>query len=350
MKIVAKIALLAALCVGFASCHGQQEDSVNVELVPSTLNIVADGQQSVNFEVQYGASVVTAEAQIYLTSHSELGWKGTTFSTTEAGTYTFQAIYRDQQSNIVTIIATAPEGPIESRFERHICVMDLTGTWCAFCPDGMNKLNFYVQKKEWKDIVHVLAVHDNTQGDDPMGLPLSSKLMSEYGNYGYPMFITDLRDSGSLTTNVGDLVPSFNSSLDDYPAQCGVKVATSLNGRELKVDATLFAEVAGKYAVDVFLLEDNIIASQKDGSITHAEFNHQHVVRALLNASHKGDSLGNLEAEQEGVKSYTYTLPDDWKVEDMSVVVLGITADGYVNNVVSCPLGESVDYNYLAAE
>lgn len=348
MKLIRKIALFMAVAVGFASCHGVEDDSVGVTLEASALTIVADGQQSVTFEVLYGASVVSAEAEIYLTSHPDRGFSGTSFSTTEAGEYIFQAIYRDQSSNQVKITATEPVGPHESRFERHICVMDLTGTWCTFCPDGMTKLNFYVQKKEWKDITHILAIHDNTQGDDPMGLPLSSKIMADYGNYGYPMFVTDLRDSGSLTNDVGNIVPSLNRSLDEFPAQCDVKFTSSLEGRNLSVDVDLFAELAGSYAVSVFLVEDNIVAPQKDGSITHQEYNHKHVVRALLNNNYKGDSLGTLAAEQEGAKSYTYTLPEEWKVEDMTIVVLAITPDGYVNNVTAGVLGGSADYKYLA--
>lgn len=349
MKLINKITLLVAMVAGLASCHGQEDDTVvEVKLNASALTIVADGQQSVTFEVLYGANVVNAEAQVYLTSHPDMGWSGYEFQTTEPGEYIFQAIYRDQPSNEVTIVAEAPAAPHVSRFERHICVMDLTGTWCTFCPDGMNKLNFYVQKKEWKDIVHILALHDNSEGDDPMGIPLTSRLMSVFGNYGYPAFITDLRDSGSLSTNVGDIVPSFNRSLDEYPAQCGIKLSSQLNDRELSVDVTLFAELAGNYAVDVFLLEDGIVAPQKDGSVTHEDFVHKHVVRALINSDYHGDSVGKLAAEQEFTKTYTYTLPAEWKVENMSIVALAITADGYVNNVAACALGSSADYNYIA--
>lgn len=349
MKLVNKIILFAAVALGFASCHGQQDDTeVKVTLTPSATTIVADGTQIVTFEVLYGATNVTHEAQIFLVSHPELAYNGGEFSTTEAGEYVFQAIYKDQPSEEVKIIATEPVGPHESRFERHICVMDLTGAWCTFCPDGMTKLTFFVQKKEWKDIVHMVALHDNSQGEDPMGIDVTPRVLNDFKLAGFPSFVTDLRDAGSLSENVGDIVPSFNRSLDEFPAQCDVKIASTLSGRELKVDVSLFAELAGNYAVTVMLVEDNIVAPQKDGSITHAEFNHKHVVRAVVNSNYKGDSLGALEAEQEGSKSYTYTLPEEWKVEDMTIVALAITPDGYVNNVAETTVGGSVDYKYLA--
>lgn len=349
MKLFHKIALFAAVVVGLASCHGQSDDTeVKVTLTPSIYTIVADGEQSVTFEVLYGAANVNATAQIYLISHPEFEWNGTEFTTIVAGEYTFQAIYNDQTSNEVKIVATEPVGPHESRFERHICVMDLTGAWCAFCPDGMTKLTYYVGKNEWKNIVHMIALHDNSQGEDPMGLEMTPRILNDFGLAGFPSFITDLRDSGSLSDNVGDIVPSFNRSIDEFPAQCDVKITSALNGRELRVDVDLFAELAGNYAVSVFLVENNIVSPQKDGSMIHTDFSHKHVARCLMNSNYKGDSMGALAAEQESAKSYTYTLPEEWKVEDMTIVALAITEDGYVNNVAECAVGESIDYKYLA--
>ncbi len=352
MKFVAKIALLASLMVGLVGCHGQSDDSVEVKLTPSVLTIEADGSQSVTFEVTYGGSVVNHESEISLVSHPDYEWDGESFSTEEAGQYTFQAIYRDMQSNEVIITAVEPAAKVASRFERHICVMDLTGTWCSFCPDGMTKLNYYVQKKEWKDRVHMLAIHDNTQGDDPMGISLSSKLMNDFGNYGYPMFITDLRDSGSLTENVADILPSFEASLEDYPAHSDVKISSTLSGRKLNIEVNVFAETSDKYYAVAFLVENDIVAPQKDGSITHQEYKHQHVVRKMLNSNdddnYYGTSFGTMEAEKEASWTIERQLPEEWNTDNMSIVALVIDSTMTVNNVAECAVGESVGYKYLA--
>lgn len=345
-----KIALYLALALTLTSCHGRSDDQeVSVVLTPTKTTITADGIDNVEFTVLYGAADVTAEAQIYLASHSEMAWSGRKFATEQVGEYTFQAIYRDQPSEAVTIVATAPEGPIQSRFERHICVMDMTGTWCTFCPEGMTKLLFFAERGQWKDIVHIIALHDNKQGDDPMGLSLTNTIMDDLGLVDFPSFLTDLREGGSLTTDVSKVVPSFESSLEDFPAHCGVKISSSVAGGVANVEVDLFAESEDQYAVTVLLLEDNIIAPQKDGSVIHEEYSHKHVVRTMLNSNYKGDSLGTLVAESVGSKSYTYTLDEEWKVEDMSIVALAIDGTGYVNNVASCKLGESCDYNYLDA-
>ncbi len=339
---------LCALCaLLLGSCRGQSDDGeVEVQLVPSVTTIVADGVQEVTFEVYYGIDRVTMQAEIYSVSHPDVTVSGAKFSTTEAGEYTFHAKYGNTLSKVVKIVAE--EAMVNaSRFVRHICVMDITGTWCTFCPEGYRKLVFYTDKKEWKDIVHILALHDGASGKDPMALDVTTTIATTY-SLEFPSFITDLRDTGSLVNNVSDIQPSFNRSIDDYPAHCDVKLATTLSEGEVSISATLFSEKTENYALAVWLYENGVVAEQKDGSFIHKDYEHKHVARALLSRSWRGDSLGMVTAEEEVAKEYTATLSEEWNDENMFVMALAIDEDGYVNNVAVCPLGESVDYKYLA--
>lgn len=349
MKIFQRIAVLMALAVGFASCHGQSDEGeVKVTLTPSTTTIVADGEQEVTFTVQWGANTVTNEAQIYLISHPELEWNGLTFTTEEAGEYTFKAIYNDNASEEVVVTATEPVGEYVSRFARHICIMELTGAWCANCPEGYRSLKGLISAPGRKGKVHVLALHDGTGGTDPMALPITNTIDSYFKIGAFPGFVTDMRESGLLSADgIMNLVPSINTSFEEYPAHCDVKVTTALTDSELSVDVTLFAELAGEYAVSVWLLEDGVIGPQLDGSIHNDEWNHEHVARKLLNDNWKGDLMGAMSAEGEKTKNYTCSIPEAWNVENLSIMALAIDANGYVNNVAVCPVGESVDYKYL---
>lgn len=352
MKLFSKISLLLAAIVGLASCHGQVDDSVQLQLVPSTLSITADGREEVTFEVLYGANVVTAESMISLVSPAEQIWGGkgvNTFKTSEAGEYIFKATYLDMESEEVKVTAVAYVSNHTSRFDRHICIMDFTGAWCSFCPEGYRTLEGLISNPYagWRDIVTIMALHDGTGGKDPMALSVTNDIHGAFGLGSFPAFVTDLRNGGLLTESQEKIRESLNTSVDEYPAQCDVKVASSLSGDELTVDVTLFAEIAGDYRVSVWLVENNVIGPQNDGANTYADWSHKHVARTLLSAHWRGDSLGSLAVEAEGSKSYTYTLPAEWKREDMTIVALAITPDGYVNNVAECELGQSVDYKYL---
>ncbi len=352
MKTFREILILMSIAVGFVACRGQEDDSVKLQLIPSSQSIAADGQEEVTFKVLYGANDVTADAQILLVSHPEYGWNGEggqAFTTTEEGEYIFKATYLDLESEEVQITASPVVGHHSSRFERHICVMDFTGAWCTFCPEGYRTLKSLIENPYagWKEVVTVLALHDSTGGSDPMALPITNTIHGAFGLPSFPAFVTDLRDGGLLTESLDKIRTSFETSIDNYPAQCDVKIASSLAGEVVSVDVTLFAELADEYGVSVWLVENNVNGPQKDGSAVYDSWNHEHVVRALLSAHWKGDALGNLAPESEGSKSYTYTLNGDWKVEDLSIVALAITPDGYVNNVAECKLGESVEYKYI---
>lgn len=352
MRKLTKFALFAALLAGLISCHGQSDEGeVKLTLLPSATTIVADGSQSVTFTVHWGANVVTPEAHVVLVSHPEVEWNGTSFSTEEAGEYIFKAIYQEVESEEVKVTATMPVGAYVSRFERHFCVMELTGAWCANCPEGYRSLTTLLSNPfaNWKNTVHIIALHDNTGGTDPMGISLTNTIFDHYKVGGYPGWVTDMREGGLLTSEgIMNVMPSLESSAEDYPAHCDVKIASSLTGSELKVDVSLFAELAGDYAVSVWLLEDGIVAPQLDGAMSDDDWVHNHVARALLNNNWKGDLMAGLTAEQESVKSYTYTLPTEWKSENMSIMALAIDKDGVVNNVAVCAVGESVDYKYIA--
>ncbi|MBO7300147.1 MAG: Omp28-related outer membrane protein [Tidjanibacter sp.] len=353
MKKFGKILLLVAAIVGFASCHGQEDDGVQLQLVPSKRTMTADGVDVVTFEVLYGANVVTTEALIELVSPAEQIWGGrgvSTFTTTESGSYIFKATYLDLVSEEVEITAAPYVSNFLSRFDRHICVMDFTGAWCSFCPDGYRTLMGVINNPYagFKDIVTVLALHDDTGGKDPMALGVTNAIHAAFGLGSYPAFLTDLRSGGLLTEGLEKIRESFYESLDEYPAQCDVKIVSSVEGDIATVEVTLFAELAGDYRVSVWLVENGVVGPQNDGASVYDSWNHEHVARALLSDNWRGDALGTLAKEQEQTKNYTYTLGVNWKVADMSVVALAITPDGYVNNVAECALGESVDYKYIA--
>lgn len=349
MRIFQRIAVLLALLVGLASCHGRSDEGeVKLTLVPSATSIVADGEQSVTFTVHWGANIVTTEAQINLVSHPDMVWDGVTFTTEEPGEYIFKATYQNSDSEEVMVTATEPVGEHISRFERHVCIMELTGAWCANCPEGYRSLKGLLSAPSRKNKVHVMALHDGTGGTDPMALTLTNTIDAFFKVGAFPGYVTDMRESGLLSADgIMNLAPSIDTSFDEWPAHCDVKVATSLSDRALSVDVSLFAELAGEYAVSVWLLEDGVVGPQKDGSIDYTDWNHEHVVRALLNENWKGDPLGTLSAEKESAKSYNYTLPAEWNVEKLSIVALAIDNNGYVNNVAVCPVGESVDYKYI---
>lgn len=99
-----------ALLFGLASCDNKKEVTPieqipNVELNASRQTIVADGEDCVNFTVEIDGVVTTEGCKIMHASTSE-ELPDFSFTTTEAGIYTFVALYDDVVSNVVTVVAT----------------------------------------------------------------------------------------------------------------------------------------------------------------------------------------------------------------------------------------------------
>ena len=355
-KIFTYVAVLMAVALMAVGC-GPAEEAVKPVLSASVESIEANGVENVAFEVVYDGADVSQKAQIWCSTTNEQ-LSAAEWTTTQEGSYSFYAIYNGVQSNSVEVVATEPvqQGPHTSRFERHVCLMDLTGTGCSFCPKGYRNIVLNITNNFiYADFVHVLGLHDPASKlndvADPMALPLTTQLIDDFKVTGTPWFIVDLRGGGSLTDNVGDMTKEIDISTEEYPAHSDVAIKTTFNkdAQSCKVDVKVFAETTDNYRVAVFVVEDNVKHPQLDGSVVINDYNHRHVVRQMLSGSYLGDNLGTIKAEQEVEKSYEFAIGDSgWKVENLSVYALVIDGTETVNNVAVCKaVNGNAEYKYI---
>lgn len=328
-----------------AGCSGSSDDEpAQLTLSANVSSIDADGIDVATFSALLDGADVTHEATIECTSGAaELS--GNTFATTEPGVYTFVASYGNAVSNQVAITANAVEA---SPYERQVCAMEITGAWCTQCPNGITKLRTAIEKDNaLNGRVHIMAFHDNSSGADPMAIDETNVLCNKFGINTLPHMITDMRESVDLTSSVKDIKASFNRSIDEYPALCGVRIESAIAGTEANIAVTLKAAKAAPLWLALYIVEDRIIGTQKDGSLVNDEYLHRHVVRKLLSASVGGDKIGDFAAGQELTANYTAAISPDWNTANLEVYALAIDAKGYVTNMALCAAdGGSVDYIY----
>ena len=232
------------------------------------------------------------------------------------------------------------DGPaVESRFERNVCVMEFTGQWCSYCPDGAQLLEFLISDI-YPGQVHALAFHN----DDEFAIAAESDLRKKFGIVDFPSYLTDMRESGALSGSGCRL--SVETSLYESLTHSSVAIASQVSDGVCKVDAKLFSEKSMEYRMAAYAVEDRVVAWQTtSGNSKKEDYVHRHVVRKLLSSSVSGDSLGVVNADQEKEHSYEFNVDPSWNLENMSVVVLAIDKDGCVNNVTQCALnGGNVEY------
>lgn len=231
------------------------------------------------------------------------------------------------------------ESAVESRFERNVCVMEFTGQWCSYCPEGAQLLEF-LASDIYPGQVLALAFHNA----DDFTISAEAELANKYKITDYPSYLTDLREAGSLSGSGCRL--SIETSLYESQTHSSVAAASQVADGVCQVDAKLFSEKSMEYRMAAYAVEDKIVSWQTtSGNSRNENYVHRHVVRKLLSSSVAGDALGVVNADQEKEHLYEFNVDPSWNLENMSVVVLAIDKDGHVNNTAQCALnGGSVEY------
>lgn len=353
MRILSYMMIVASTLVAFCACGdaGSADPDtpvgVKVELTADKTSIYADGADAVTFTVTADGADVTSKAVI---SVGGLAMTGNVYKASAPGTYSFSAVYDGVTSNTVKVDVLKRE-TVESQFVRHVAVWEFTGAWCTNCPAGYSNMHFVISRNDtYKETVHMMAFHSNYSGDDDLALPdhVTDKIMADEGieANGFPSFLTDLRTGGGLVTAT-DFKNSIVESFEEYPAHCGVAVSSEVDGSKINATVKLYPELSSSYRLAVFVVEDRVKYYQKDGTLTHDEYNHRHVVRKIVSPTYLGDRLGTLDEGAETSKSYEIEVDSAWNLEETYIYALAIDANSHVNNMNVCKVGTESDYNRI---
>lgn len=369
MKKLLNIFAVIALFAGFTGCSGSGSDAPEVEGGNLTLegdksSILANGADKVVFTVKLGNTDVTDKAKLYLVERDgdKVSEKlsSALFGSRQEGTYIFEARYgnRDDEktSNRVTVKVSGKE--VNEVFYRKIFAQYLTSVGCHNCPRMMQAVKSLDQK--YKDRLVIAAFHtDFSQVTDPMTTPLTMDYMIKIlFHQGLPGFFLDVRSGTNcygLTTEK-TTIANIESTLTEYPAACGVKIDSKYDAtkKTVNVKFTVKATVTNEYRILPFIVEDEIVGFQADGSLYGAasdyEYVHNNVVRASLATQLIGDRLNTIEKDAEATKSYSFDIKEGWNPDKMRIVVCVLdTANGVDfigNNAATCGINESIDYAY----
>lgn len=233
--------------------------------------------------------------------------------------------------------------PAVSAFERNVCIMEFTGTWCTFCPSAATTVNYMVSDA-YKDRAYALAFHI----EDEFSISEGKRLYNGFGLTSAPSYSIDMRDHGYFSD--GEFSIDIDKALYDNPVHCAAAVECSCDSDgQVKVSAKMFSEMKSSYSIAAYVIEDKIIGRQTmPNTQVDQNYTHRHVVRKMLSGSINGDSLGEVEAGKEAEKEYSFTIEEGWKKENLSVAVLVITPKGEVGNMAVCAAdGGKMDYKYV---
>ncbi|MGM9787468.1 MAG: Omp28-related outer membrane protein [Candidatus Cryptobacteroides sp.] len=340
--------------------------SKELSIEADTYVISADGISAAYITVKHGDEVVTDGVKFYDQNNKPTDQiDDMVFTTTTPGVYTFWASYKTLHTDKITIKAISsqipslsgdPE-PSNTSFHKRVLINQFTGTECGFCPFMVNILRYFNADPDNKDKAVIAAMHSYT-AKDPMYI--ESLLPTAMSINGYPAVVFNLDKSTKFSILTLDESYELNNRFqpifdEEYSssALAGISVATMVDGNQLVVNIEIKAAVAGEYKVAAYLLEDNILAAQaNNGAQSDEGFNiHHNAIRATA-GNRSNDFFGyGAELEKQGKyrQVYVFDIDDTWKMEDLHVAVYASYREitGFkVTNVVDCPAGETIPYQY----
>ncbi|MBT4484487.1 MAG: redoxin domain-containing protein [Candidatus Latescibacteria bacterium] len=211
----------------------------------------------------------------------------------------------------------------ENNTQRNILVEMFTGTWCGWCPYGVEVLNEIQQNN---DNIIVLAYHI----DDEMAIEAGDKL-KKILKPSYPQAAID-RIHYPDKENIPISRDTWEEKIierSQIPSPISISFNTDYNTTtrtvSLDVITCTYNELPGKYRLNVVVCEDSLNYKQKITKKPYKEIDpyyHNHVVREMITGPF-GESLNNapLPSDICLINKYSFTLNSKYNPDICHLVV-----------------------------
>lgn len=323
------------------------------------LIIRANGEDAATLKVTFNGKEITEGVTIFDGNDDvvDLG-SSFKFTVTEAGEYSFWANYKTFNSNTVTVtsvVTEVPDTPADPQpentsFVRRVLITKFTGQECQYCPNATAALHKFFDEHELAGSAIKAEAHTFSAGDPAY---FSG---SFYSVSSFPTIIVDwaIQSSDVYYENLVSLV---SERYEAEPAKAGIAVNSVYADGAITLKVCVKAAETGQYRVGAWLLEDNIQGQQKgapageENSWYHEYDDCIRIADSKQGTMYSGVKLGMIDEGKTAEKMFTWTLKDNWKVENLKLCIFVSVPneDGRsynVNNVITAPINGITQYEY----
>lgn len=215
---------------------------------------------------------------------------------------------------------------------RKMLIDEFTGHYCVNCPQGHETLENLHQR--YGDTLVMIGIHYGTLAK-PMGTTFTydfrTDVGTEIGNHyqinGIPVAIVnrEFKAQGYLREEWASAVAAIDRSKVPVALQMINQHNASSKKLKANVKVTFLEDYASPLTLLLYVIEDNVIKPQKNGTETIMEYNHKHVLRAAFGPTTDGYVVNASAASAGESITYASTLDysgTDWNAENCSVVAV----------------------------
>lgn len=356
-----------ALLLGATSCEKEEKMLEGKPVLSASAEIiVANGEDELTLTVMVGDVDVTDEAKIYVDNQPI---ESNVFVTTTAREYRFFASYNGQISNQVLVTAANPALyvalPEDSQadkfdgFHLKVLMTQATGTWCGYCPIMIRAIEIFQENGSNADNTVIVATHSG----DELSNKASDAAVKALNVQGFPSSFFSLNPDAIIENNEPNInAENINTAAGvelRATARVGIAAVSAISEDNSVIAVRTAVKVGkpGSYRINTWLVEDNVLAYQSSywEEFTPGLINHNHVLRAASSISPiQGELLGGKKSCEKGetIEHYYEFKTSEAAISNVAnckVVVLvssGADKKYFVNNLIECPVGESVPFAY----
>ncbi len=222
---------------------------------------------------------------------------------------------------------------------RNVLIEDFTGQRCVNCPNATDEIE-HLQQFYGADTVIAVGIHSGPFAKTSRGVPYS--LYTEEGDEYFNYWRVESQPKGVIDRKGTSEYPTWSSLVREelsFTAPVSLSATTEYTDetRELRVVVNsegIDGNTTGN--LQVWLIENGIVDFQymPDGSVNR-EYTHNHVFRRSVNGT--WGTAYNITEGQRRDDSFTCTLDEGWKPENMAVVVFVYNNAG-VQQVIQVPV------------
>lgn len=239
---------------------------------------------------------------------------GNIYTTTVGGTLDVYATYLTTTGETLTSPTIQITVNPSINFNKRVLIEDFTGTWCQYCP----RISYAIELVQAQTTdATIVAIHRYNSSIDPFNFAGATTLENQIGLQGYPTGMLNRTtewnypETSTLSINqVVNLTTGVNPKL-------GIAMETTTSGNTSTVNVKVkFGKNFSNLKIVVYAVENGLIYNQTNstsyygGANPIVNFEHNHVLRAVLSSNILGESIsGSTNYNDEFTKSFTYIIP-----------------------------------------